>query len=70
MEDKARQNNLSNSTSVLFPNYEVVKKSNRQAPIMKPPTKKDLSKSNVSQITAASLTELGPGKYFIENMDQ
>ncbi len=70
MEDKLRQNNLANSTTVLFPNYEVGKKSNKQAPIMKPPTKKDLSKSNVSQMTAASFNEVGPGKYFVKTVDQ
>jgi hypothetical protein len=32
---------------------------------MKLPMGKDLSKSNISQATAASLTEVGPGKYFV-----
>jgi hypothetical protein len=36
---------------------------------MKLPVGKDLSKSNISQATAASLTEMGPGKYFVEKID-
>jgi len=36
---------------------------------MKLPIGKDLSKSNISQVTAASLNEVGPGKYFIEKVE-
>jgi len=66
MEDKLRhKSTINNPTTPLYPNYEVVKKNNKQAPIIKLPIGKDLSKSNISQATAASLTEVGPGKYFI-----
>jgi hypothetical protein len=43
------------NSTILYPNYEVIKKNTKKAPVIRPPTKKDLSKSNVSQATAASL---------------
>lgn len=63
MEDKLNHKQI-NANTVLYPNFDVVKKSSRQAPIMKLPVGKDLSKSNISQATAATLDEVGPGKYF------
>ena len=39
--------------TIINPNYDVVKKNNSQAPLIKPSVK-DLGKSQVSQITVAS----------------
>ena len=50
--------------TIINPNYDVVKKNNTQAPIIRLAAK-DLGKSQISQITAASETEVGPGKYFL-----
>ena len=50
--------------TIINPNYDCIKKNNTQAPVIKEPIK-DLGKSQVSQMTAASETEVGPGKYFI-----
>ena len=37
---------------------------------MRKETIKDLSKSNVSLMTAASDSQIGPGKYFIEQTNE
>lgn len=68
MEDKLKEKHMPQNTP-LYPNYEATKKNTRQAPVMKAPIN-DLSKSNISVATAASLNEVGPGKYFIEKSEQ
>lgn len=52
--------------TVINPNYDVVKRNNKQAPKIVP-SKDDMGKSRLSQATAASYSdEVGPGKYFID----
>lgn len=51
--------------TIINPNYDIVKKNNKQAPKIAPVSNKQLEKSRLSQATAASITEVGPGKYFI-----
>lgn len=51
--------------TIITPNYDPVKRNNKQAPKITPISEKEMGKSRLSQATMASETEVGPGKYFL-----